>query len=63
MVVDMLTKARGQDKRAMGDLIPSRSFGDFKTKRRCIGAVTATPDISTYTMHEDDRLVPALSAP
>ena len=43
------------ENRALGDLIPSRSLGDFKTKDKCPGAVIATPDVRTLELQEGDR--------
>uniref|UniRef100_A0A7S0QGW5 PPM-type phosphatase domain-containing protein n=1 Tax=Cryptomonas curvata TaxID=233186 RepID=A0A7S0QGW5_9CRYP len=43
------------DNRALGDLIPSRSLGDFKTKDKCPGAVIATPDVRSFELTGRDR--------
>ncbi len=43
------------DNRALGDLIPSRSLGDFRTKVKCPGAVIATPDVRTFELTTRDR--------
>ena len=43
------------DNRALGDLIPSRSLGDFKTKDKCPGAVIAQPDVRTFELKEGDK--------
>jgi len=47
------------DKRALGDLIPSRTLGDIKTKNKCPGAVSAVPEISHHELifREDSALV------
>lgn len=47
------------DKRALGDLIPSRTLGDIKTKRKCPGAVIAVPEVSSHPLlyGEDCALV------
>eukprot|EP00960_Hanusia_phi_P040263 754339-Hanusia_phi.AAC.5 len=41
-----------EDKRAMGDLIPSRAFGDSKTKAKCPGAVIAVPEITKHSIEK-----------
>jgi hypothetical protein len=51
------TNAHTQNNRAMGSLMPSRTFGDFSVKKRCPGAVIATPVVTTYALREDDRYV------
>jgi len=42
------------DKRALGELIPSRSLGDMKTKLKCPGAIIATPDVTQHVLTTDD---------
>ena len=39
-----------RDKRALGDLIPSRTIGDIKTKRKCPGAVIAVPEVESHEL-------------
>eukprot|EP00802_Teleaulax_amphioxeia_P003905 Tamp_03908.p1 GENE.Tamp_03908~~Tamp_03908.p1 ORF type:complete len:930 (+),score=316.91 Tamp_03908:693-3482(+) len=39
-----------KDKRALGDLIPSRTLGDIKTKNKCPGAVIAVPEFSRHEL-------------
>jgi hypothetical protein len=48
-----------KDKRALGDLIPSRTLGDIKIKRKCPGAVIAIPEFSHHELqsYEDISLV------
>jgi serine/threonine protein phosphatase PrpC len=46
-----------KDKRALGDLIPSRTLGDFKTKNKCEGAVIAVPDVTKGELIDDDRFL------
>jgi len=48
-----------KDKRALGDLIPSRTLGDIKTKNKCPGAVSAEPELSRHEVlyREDAALV------
>ena len=41
-----------EDKRAMGDLIPSRAFGDSKTKGKCPGAVIAVPEVTKHSLQK-----------
>ena len=47
------------NKRALDILIPSRTFGDIKTKRKCPGAVIAEPELSHHDLiaSEDCSLV------
>ena len=46
-----------ENKRALGDLIPSRSIGDFKTKDKCKGAVIAEPQVCTVQLTKADKLL------
>jgi len=48
-----------KDKRALGDLIPSRTLGDIKIKRKCPGAVIAIPEFSHHELqsYEDISLI------
>ena len=41
--------------RVSGDLIPSRTLGDIKSKHKCPGAILAVPEISNYDLqHGED---------
>ncbi len=42
------------DKRALGELIPSRSLGDMKTKLKCPGAIIATPELTSHVLTSND---------
>jgi len=46
-----------KDKRALGDLIPSRTLGDIKTKNKCPGAVSAAPEMTTHILTEEDSTI------
>jgi len=46
--------------RAMGEMIPSRSIGDLDTKRRCPGAVTAEPYITSLEIKGRSKSLPLL---